>query len=148
MSSKADWLSPLRVHCTILWIFPSSVTIINTLDSGILSSRKCCYDFYISFFSFTLYSEYSNVGSTASLVLRYSAPHFLSNSGDIAWEEELNGALCLDTTAKKSLNILFPQVGIEPTTCRVIAYTLVLPYLDWPQDFYILFRYCKYVIPN
>ena len=38
----------------------------------------------------------------------------------------LNAAFCLDTTAKEMeiLNISFPRVGIEPTTCRIYNYTL------------------------
>ena len=39
---------------------------------------------------------------------------------------ELNTALCLRIEYEKNkiLNILFPRVGIESTTCRVYSYTL------------------------
>ena len=37
-----------------------------------------------------------------NLVLQHSVPHFLPNSGGIAyWVVELNAALCLDTRVKK-----------------------------------------------
>ena len=52
---------------------------------------------------------------------------------------ELNAALCLLTRARKwigarILNISFPRVGIESTTCRVYSCTFVPLRHDWPRS--------------
>ena len=63
----------------------------------LLNNIKACYNI----FSFTLYPAHSRVGRE-NLVLRHLVPHFLPNSGGIAFRvAELNAALNLDTRAKK-----------------------------------------------
>ena len=63
-------------------------------------------------------------------MLRHSVPHFLPNSGGIAyWVAELNAPLSLDTRTERNgninlsiTNISSPRVGIEPTTNRFYSH--------------------------
>ena len=80
------------------------------------------YIILISFFiSFTLNPACSRVGKE-NLDLKHSVPHF-----------SMNSALYFTRAQMKVLNVLFPRVWIEPTTCRVYSYMLVPLSYDWHQ---------------
>ena len=70
-----------------------------------------------------LYPTHSRVGRVI-LVLRHSFLHIPLNFGGIAcWVATFSRALPSNHSEKK-LNILFPRVAIEPSTCHVYSYTL------------------------
>ena len=101
--------------------------------------------------SFTLYPAHSRVGRE-NLVLRYSVPHFLPNSGGIAcWVTELNAALNLDTRVKK-WKYKFKEIfhllewGSNP---QPVGFTITLcataPRLASIQYYKVVFYMCEHI---
>ena len=71
-----------------------------------------------------------------STVLRHFAPPFPLNCGwpCVLGDGSQHRYLPRHQNKKiKILNISFPQVRIEPTTCRVYSYTLMPLRYAWPQ---------------
>ena len=81
-----------------------------------------------------LYPTNSRVGK-GKLVLTHSAPHFQPNSEGRSLppgRRNDNAALCHQGDEIEILNISFPWMGIEPTTCRIYSHTLGPHLLIYP----------------